>query len=232
MKIGELLKRAREEKGLSLEEVSHATLIMKHYLEKIEAGNFSRYDGYIAAYIRKYGNYLGLDGEILMNQYREMFSAEEQEKPRRKSYKLFIVAVSLAVVLAIVALWYFKPFNKGVADRPSNTEQVIVDQETNEPTRENESTNETAEEENPPVQEVEKKVELVLSASGRCWLGIEIDGVYSQRFINKGEKLSFAGKEYIKIRYGNAKVVSVVLNGKDLGVVDTKNVVVEKIYKP
>ncbi|MDP8925742.1 MAG: helix-turn-helix domain-containing protein, partial [Actinomycetota bacterium] len=40
-KIGQILKQARKEQGLSLQEVEQATKIRARYLKELEEGNFS-----------------------------------------------------------------------------------------------------------------------------------------------------------------------------------------------
>ncbi|HEX9746102.1 MAG TPA: RodZ domain-containing protein [bacterium] len=62
MKIGELLKQARLEKGWTLDEVARDLYIHKKYLEALEAGDFDTIPGeaYQRAYFRKYAEHLGI----------------------------------------------------------------------------------------------------------------------------------------------------------------------------
>lgn len=63
--VGRSLKRAREEKNLSLDEVSRATKIKKEFLIAIEEDRFDALPGQVftRGFIRAYGDFLGLDGQ-------------------------------------------------------------------------------------------------------------------------------------------------------------------------
>lgn len=71
--IGEKLSSSREEKGLSLEEVSEDLKISIKDLENIEAGNRNAFsDIYVLREeIYNYAKYLGLDYENLIDEFNE-----------------------------------------------------------------------------------------------------------------------------------------------------------------
>ena len=71
--IGEKLKASREEKGLSLEEVSEDLKIDIKDLENIEIGNRKYFDDVYSLknYIYEYAKYLGLDPETLVEEFNE-----------------------------------------------------------------------------------------------------------------------------------------------------------------
>jgi cytoskeleton protein RodZ len=79
--IGRRLRAAREAKGLSLEVVEEETKIRRKYIEALEAGHGSDLpgDAYLKGFLRTYGNYLGLDGTTLVEEYkqRRLHPAEE-----------------------------------------------------------------------------------------------------------------------------------------------------------
>jgi transcriptional regulator with XRE-family HTH domain len=70
--FGELLRRAREARGLALEVVADATRIARHHLEALErsdldalpAGPFGK------GYVRSYAKLLGIDPEPILEDYR------------------------------------------------------------------------------------------------------------------------------------------------------------------
>jgi len=231
--IGKALKEERIAKGITLEEVSRATLIMPIYLEQIENNDFPRYDGYIAVYIKKYAEFLNLNGEELLNTYKDFFRGKEQISYPKKKGRTFLVLILISLVIGSGFLLraYFISKNKQAAiNNPSQNEITeepqIPAETTEEPSKEPEIPAETQ-----PEKPIEG-IQLVLKSKGLCWMGITIDGDYYQKYIHNGETVELKGKEYIKIRFGNAPVVSVNLNGKDLGIVDPVNYVVEKTYKP
>ncbi len=70
--IGQILKTTRENKNFDIEDVSAATSIRKLYLVAIEENNFSAIPGevFTKGIIRTYGNFLGVDGQALVEQYK------------------------------------------------------------------------------------------------------------------------------------------------------------------
>ena len=70
--FGENLRREREMRGVSLEEISSATKISIRFLEAIEREDFSKLPGGIfsRSFIRSYARYLGLDEERAVAEYQ------------------------------------------------------------------------------------------------------------------------------------------------------------------
>ncbi|HEY3315837.1 MAG TPA: helix-turn-helix domain-containing protein [Bacillota bacterium] len=76
--VGDLLRRTRESKGISLAQAQLDTKIRTKYLEALEAGKDGETPGeaYFKGFLRFYGNYLGLDGINLVTKYKEIKAAE------------------------------------------------------------------------------------------------------------------------------------------------------------
>jgi len=70
--FGENLRREREMRGVSLEEISSATKISLRFLEAIESEDFAKLPGGIfsRSFIRSYARYLGLDEERVVAEYQ------------------------------------------------------------------------------------------------------------------------------------------------------------------
>ena len=66
--VGNQLRKAREDRSLSLDQVNQAIHIRKQYLEALEAGNFGAMPSAIQVkgFLRSYAEYLGLDADILL----------------------------------------------------------------------------------------------------------------------------------------------------------------------
>lgn len=84
--LGRFLKAAREEKGITLAEVSEITKIHRRHLEAIEEGQFDRLPGpvYAKAFLRHYARAVGLDPEYVVDQYRQhlgLHNVDEQQVP-------------------------------------------------------------------------------------------------------------------------------------------------------
>lgn len=226
MNIGKVLREERERLGLSLDDIAERTLIRHYYLEEIEEDKFPAYDGYTAAYIRKYAETVGLDPQPLIDEYRGLFKGNETAlKPRKnKSIHLYVAVI---VIFALIGLFFFKAYNNKVKAPIINPSQTVETPST--PSNPSEITPSGP----TPAQPTEETgVHLILKGTGLCWLGVTVDGKYSQTYIHAGETLEFKGKNSITIRYGFAPYVSVNKNGKDLGIVSTKIKVVEITYNP
>lgn len=72
--IGTLLKKCREQKGLTLKDIENITKIRTKYIEAIEQDNFEVIPGevYVKGFIRSYADSLGLDGNVLVQHYKEL----------------------------------------------------------------------------------------------------------------------------------------------------------------
>ncbi len=235
--IGEILKKEREKRGLSLSDIAKETLIREFYLEQIENNEFPRYDGYIAAYIRKYAEALGIDPEPLVSAYKDLFPEEVHpeilNKEETKSKFPFLISVFVVVIiLFITAIFAFSHMR--------NVKPSVNNQNVETPSQSNSSEKTPlSEKKNPPETKnenisSEKKpegIKVTVTVDSKCWLGVTIDGKYTQLMLYKGQSKTFVGKKYIKILYGNAMHAYVTVNGKDEGVVSKDKRVVEVEYK-
>lgn len=83
--IGELLKESRQAKGYSVREVSEEIHIMSRYIDALERDDYTIFPGetYITGFLTRYGEFLGLNAEELMQQYRGM-KLEYSETPLKE----------------------------------------------------------------------------------------------------------------------------------------------------
>ena len=113
-KLGEVLRAARESKGVDLPRVERETKIRERYLSALERGEYRELPGavYTKGFLRNYGAYLGLDPEYLIDLYRLETAELRAERPMapasprpiggRRS-RAFVVTPG-AVVAAILTL--------------------------------------------------------------------------------------------------------------------------------
>ena len=84
-KIGRILEQAREERGLSLDQVEQATKIRARYLRELERENFDVLPAvYVQGSLRTYADYLGLDTEALVRELK--FRQASRNEPQRPAY--------------------------------------------------------------------------------------------------------------------------------------------------
>lgn len=71
--LGALLRKAREQRGYTLDDVQDATKIRKRYLEAIETGDYKVLPGsfYVRAFVKTYAETVGLDAEEVLRLYQK-----------------------------------------------------------------------------------------------------------------------------------------------------------------
>ena len=94
--IGEALKEARENTGLSLEEVSSDLKLRPSQIENIESGNIDAFKDvfYLKYFIKEYAKYLGLSYDELIDDFNEYLfdytskiSLDDIKKAKKKADK-------------------------------------------------------------------------------------------------------------------------------------------------
>jgi cytoskeleton protein RodZ len=81
--IGELLRQAREARGLTVDAASEATKIRARYLRALEAEDWDAMPApaYARGFLRTYAAYLGLDADGVVEEYRRATEAAPAEPP-------------------------------------------------------------------------------------------------------------------------------------------------------
>ena len=113
--IGATLREARVRKRLTLQQVEDDTKIRVKYLQAMENEEFDALPGttYAKGFLRGYSTYLGLDPEIILDEYRSRyrppadkgpFSGSSALRPRqhRRRSGLAFVAVVAVLILALI----------------------------------------------------------------------------------------------------------------------------------
>ena len=116
--IGPALREARERQRLSYSQVEEDTKIRSRYIRALEDEDFGVLPGptYSKGFLRAYADYLGLDGQLFVDEFatrhhdpraegeREVYPrvrAKQQHRHRRESS---IVLIALAAIVLISAL--------------------------------------------------------------------------------------------------------------------------------
>jgi len=105
--LGEKLKNARNEKGISFDQASRETNISVRFLEALEVENFNIFPGepYLIGFLRNYSSYLDLDVQKILSLYRAIRIQEqpipvEQLLKHPPRFPKFIIP--LLIILAIL----------------------------------------------------------------------------------------------------------------------------------
>ena len=158
--IGDTLRKAREEKGLTLQQVEAETNMRWKYLEALEKEEYDLIPGqtYVKGFLRNYSAFLQLDCDYMLDLYRQHLEGVEKDQAieeriterrnKREQKKkqqspgtldtgrgaIWIVALSFILVLG-GGLYAFAVLGKTApVDNPKpSAEQVAVDLEKAEP---------------------------------------------------------------------------------------------------
>jgi cytoskeletal protein RodZ len=112
--ISILLKRRREEKGLSLQTAAAATHVPLYYLQHLEGGGDPHLladELYLVPFLRTYATFLDLDpayavAEFVIASHRgEIAAGMAQETPRRSLSRRLVFFLILAVLGLLGFLW-------------------------------------------------------------------------------------------------------------------------------
>jgi hypothetical protein len=102
--IGNSLREARLRQGLDFPEIEQGTKIRGKYLRALEDEQFDVLPAqtYVKGFLRSYAEYLGLDGQLYVDEYNSRFVVGEEEpqsRPRRSAPPARGVQVQSRVVL-------------------------------------------------------------------------------------------------------------------------------------
>lgn len=102
--VGETLRKEREARGVSLQEISEETKISMRFLRAIEEEHFDRLPGGIfnKNFVRQYARYLGLDEETAVQDYLRIVGADREPSEGEKH------APSLEMQPSLTGTGYFR----------------------------------------------------------------------------------------------------------------------------
>jgi hypothetical protein len=128
--IGHSLREARARQGLGYPEIELATKIRAKYIRALEEEDFTSIpgDAYIRGFLRTYAEYLGLDGDVYVDEYASRFITSwrdelppRPERRRIRTRERPIERRAVLLVLAgivIVAALVFAAFRGSSTDVP------------------------------------------------------------------------------------------------------------------
>jgi cytoskeleton protein RodZ len=230
--VGDTLTHAREQRGLSVDDVSAATRIRAGLIRQIEANDFRGCGGavYARGHIRSIARVVEIDAEPLIAEYdREHVDdappalvptpavdpdAAARADRRQPNWTGAMAAALVAIcVLAAVSL---------IGNNPSSSKNTAdgdtpgVTPTTSAPT--------SAPPASPPPGSVvrlptDQAIALVRVTSDRTWMSVTTFSgrVLFEGLLVSGDRKVFKDAKGLELTIGNAPVVNLVANGRDIG---------------
>jgi cytoskeleton protein RodZ len=224
--IGNSLREARlRQQGLDFPRIEADTKIRGKYLEALEAERFEVLpaETYVKGFLRTYAEYLGLDGQLYVDEFNSRFASAEEPlvatSPPHRSRSLAsessFVVVALAGIVAVTLLVVVAfAFNNG---RPGTdpAAELGKNRGTTKSPPASTGSGPTAGSTTPSGATLAR---LVLTAArGDCWVRVHKNSatgalVYSGT-MEEGQTLRFVARR-LWITLGNASALEAKLNGK------------------
>ncbi len=144
--IGNTLREARTRQNLDFMELEQATKIRGKYLRALEDERFEILPSqtYVKGFLRSYADYLGLDGQIYVDEWNSRFATGEEEaplRPRRSTARprhsrkvernvVVLALLGIGVVTALIfAAWKFgggnQPHVPNLGRKPGPAKPVV-----------------------------------------------------------------------------------------------------------
>ena len=230
--LGEKLRQAREERGISISEVAEQTRISPHYLEFIENDDFRTLPGGIfnKGFVKSYAKYVGIDEQEALQDYSKLIASQDNdlgEEPKTyrpevltddRSSSSFLPTLIFAVIILGLMTWGILELVKYVQNNPlalttSNTNQIANNSSNT--ANSNVSANSNTAAPLPAINEI--KVEVKPLAAVVNVTSITDGKMFSENVSTDAPK-TYTGQQSVKIKYyrGFADKVQITLNGKQV----------------
>ena len=224
--IGISLREARLRQGIELPRVEVDTKIRAKYLRALEEERFEVLpaDTYVKGFLRTYAEYLGLDGQLYVDEFNTRFARSEDPllapstpqttRPRRMESNFIIVALAgiVAVTILVVVAWR-------VGSDDTTPGSLIGTQTIGEGASTSESTSPPASPSPPATQA--RLAKLVLSAeAGDCWVQVRAGSARGRLIyegtVQRGQTQRFARWKRLWLELGAPSNLSARLNGRSV----------------
>jgi cytoskeletal protein RodZ len=231
-RIGRLLREAREEKGLTVEEVSGVLFIRKSMISALEAADWSSlpHDVYVRGYVTQYAAFLRILPQIsacltlqtAIPAIQEIIPKKEEKIGWRLSVPTKKAMGAIGMAAVVIAFLVFQNTHRPAYVAPAprsvpNTYQTISKNVPSQPV----SPGYQAAADRSFVGEEQLLSEpknLLITCFERTWVRVIIDGTEEKEFTMKPEeKVLLNAKQSFDLLIGNAGGVRLFYNGQDTG---------------
>jgi len=224
--FGERLKRERELREVTLEEITSATRIGPRFLEALENEDWESLPGGVfnRGFVRSIARYLGLDEEAFLAEYDLAHNAQVPPQPDRPEQRIpspprwfpfVLILGALALLVALFAAgvygWHYYRARKGRAS--TSTSSAPVFPQPSGPSNPAASTSPSASSTAKPS--AVPSLDLSISASATTHVRVESDGYpIFDSDVHAGENHHFYAINWFQVSASDSGAVLLELNGQ------------------
>jgi cytoskeletal protein RodZ len=230
--LGQELKKQRESRNISIDEMASSTKIVSRYLEALEQDRFDDMPAgfFVKGILRTYAAYVGLDENEVVEKYRAAGLLDEPVKAKgqsrahpdtaekRKIMPWLIAGVAVLVVIAVLAILSRprRPRATPPVTKPAVTLPQTQSRSEPAPAAVEKAAPPIEKPAPPPVKEERKGLTMDISFQEQTWLQIYADGTLKiYGLYQPDEKAQVqAEKEILVAVVGNAGGMTFLLNGQ------------------
>lgn len=246
--IGSYLKEIRQSKGISIGKASKETKILLEHLVQIENNEFHKISGstYIKGFLKKYGEFLGLNGEVLIQEYSKQYEdkkenlsllsnyqkmelsllAFESWVPRIKKIILFILIITAAgfgfkffpvIKKPLQKIINFKSPSPTVVNKPNILNDIEAIEKQS--TNKKSSSTSTNTENTTELVSETKTAEMNLTARplNNVWLSLKIDGrLIFEDILKKGDEEHWKAGQSFAIKVNQPQNILLFYNNQPI----------------
>ena len=232
--LGEKLRQAREERGITISEVAEQTRISALYLGCIENDDYRTLPGGIfnKGFIKSFAKYVGVDEQEALQDYALLVANQDNEiVDEPKTYRpqvlsndndssrlttIIFAGVILALMVAgvLMLVRYLEPLaTQPTANTALNANTISNINLTNGDVANTNATNA------PTVDKIEAEIKAVRQ---NLWVQYQIDGKTVAKVIKADAPLKIEAQKKLIISYSKAqaKNIQIMLNGKEIELPD------------
>lgn len=225
--LGEKLRQAREERGITISEVAEQTRISPLYIESIEKDEFKILPGGIfnKGFVKSYAKYVGVDeNEALQDYARQMAAAETEPLDEYRNYRPEVLtddrASSSVVPTIVFAGIILALMTGGILFVVSYIQNQQAEPQANLATPAANSNTAPANAAVNPAPEpaaATDAINLELKAvSEPVWVSYTVDGTRREHTLEADESLKAQANDSIKVSYSRSRIpnLQIFLNGQ------------------
>jgi len=231
--IGTTLREARVRRKLTLQQVEEDTKIRVKYLQAMENEDFDVMPGstYVKGFLRTYATYLGIDAQIVLDEYSSRSGPPREPEPfggtsalrprvhRRRNTLLFVAVLCLLILGVLYALGLGREPTDG--EPPSRPEALGI--ESPSPSPKDTASPKATPTASPTQAEIPDNQVRLTTTTGDCWLQVRRGGATGQILfegtVEQGRTRVWRG-DVLWLRLGSPSAVGIRVGSEKMPPID------------